>query len=207
MNRGALASTSPRTTPRGRRSLAGTCELRHASTSLGFVVPVAAAVVGGVVFASLVSTGRWYLALGCLLAVPALALIDRYPLAVVILWLVVAPLIAETDDNSTRKVFWLVHRGLPIAPGDGCLRFGNRSDRSSSPETGPGGVHDGGLRRGHVRVHRVHRRGSVTPARIACTTPSSFRCACISSSDCSSRTTRRCGASCLPPSSCSCHSR
>ena len=83
--------------------------------SLGFVVPVVAAVVGAVVFASLVSTGRWYLALACLLAVPAVALIDRYPIAVVILWLVVAPLIAETDDNSTRKVFWLVHRGLPIA--------------------------------------------------------------------------------------------
>ena len=82
---------------------------------IGFVGPVVAAMIGGVVFAYLVSTGRWYLAVACLLAAPILALIDRYPLAVVILWLIVAPLVSETEDNSTRKVFWLVHRSLPVA--------------------------------------------------------------------------------------------
>jgi O-antigen ligase len=89
------------------------------TTSLGAPArvagPLMAASIAGAVVAFLVSTGRWYLAVACLLAVPAFAVFDRHPLAVVTVWLIVAPLVTETDDNSTRKVFWVVHRFLPVA--------------------------------------------------------------------------------------------
>ena len=53
--------------------------------------------------------------MACLLAVPAYIFIDRYPFAVVTTWLVLAPLVAVTESTSTRKLFWIVHRGLPVA--------------------------------------------------------------------------------------------
>jgi O-antigen ligase len=73
------------------------------------------ALFGGVVVAFLIASGRWYLAVACLLAVPAYIFIDRYPFAVVSMWIVLAPLVAVTESTSTRKLFWIVHRGLPLA--------------------------------------------------------------------------------------------
>jgi O-antigen ligase len=81
----------------------------------GVAGQVALALFGGVVVAFLVASGRWYLAVACLLAVPAYAFIDRYPFAVVSAWVVITPLVVVTDSPSTRKLFWIVHRGLPLA--------------------------------------------------------------------------------------------
>jgi putative inorganic carbon (hco3(-)) transporter len=73
------------------------------------------ALCGGIVTAFLIASGRWYLAVACLLAVPAYVLIDRYPLAVISIWLIAAPLVAVTESSSTRRLFWIIHRGLPVA--------------------------------------------------------------------------------------------
>ena len=74
-----------------------------------------AAVLAGAAIASLVAGGLWYLALALLLSVPALILVLRYPLASTWVWLVVTPFVSVTDVAAVRQVFWLVHRGLPVA--------------------------------------------------------------------------------------------
>jgi hypothetical protein len=87
----------------------------RAAQGASVVTQAGLAVFGGAVIAFLIASGRWYLAVACLLAVPAYVFIDRYPLAVVTTWLVLAPLVAVTESTSTRKLFWIVHRGLPVA--------------------------------------------------------------------------------------------
>ena len=47
--------------------------------------------------------------------VPGVALLYRYRLAVVAIWLLAAPFVIETDSSAIRKLFWVVHRGLPVA--------------------------------------------------------------------------------------------
>jgi O-antigen ligase len=64
--------------------------------------------------AYLIASGFWYVVLALLLIVPGFVVLHRYPLAVVTLWLVVTPLVVETSNDHVRKVFWLVHRGLPV---------------------------------------------------------------------------------------------
>jgi O-antigen ligase/polysaccharide polymerase Wzy-like membrane protein len=75
----------------------------------------AVAVVVGVVVAASVVRGQWYLAAGALCAAPAFVYLQRSPLVAVKAWLVLAPLVTVTDSGAMRKLFWLVHRGLPIA--------------------------------------------------------------------------------------------
>jgi hypothetical protein len=79
------------------------------------VLPYVAAVLGGAVFAILLGSGARFLAVGMLLAVPALVVLHRYPMAAIAVWIVVVPFVAVTESMSTRKLFWLVHRGLPAA--------------------------------------------------------------------------------------------
>ncbi len=80
----------------------------------GTAALLVAAVLGVVVAASVVR-GQWYLAIGALCAVPAYTYLQRSPLVAVKVWLVVAPLVTVTDSGALRKMFWLVHRGLPVA--------------------------------------------------------------------------------------------
>ena len=87
----------------------------RAARGAGAAAQATVAIIGGAVVAYLIASGRWYLAVACLLAVPAYVFIDRYPFAVVTTWLVLAPLVAVTESTSTRKLFWIVHRGLPVA--------------------------------------------------------------------------------------------
>jgi hypothetical protein len=74
----------------------------------------AAALVGGAAVAVLVAGGLWYVVPIGMLAIPAFVLLHRHPMAAVIVWLLVAPLVAETDSTSVRAVNWLIHRSLPL---------------------------------------------------------------------------------------------
>ena len=64
--------------------------------------------------AFLVASGFWYVALALLLIVPGFVVLHRYPLAIVTVWLVLTPFVVETSNDHVRKLFWLVHRGLPV---------------------------------------------------------------------------------------------
>jgi O-antigen ligase len=68
-----------------------------------------------VVIAYLVATGHPEVA-GVLLLAPAAAHIAlRYPLAAMVIWLLLAPFAVETSGGGLRMVFWLVHRAAPLA--------------------------------------------------------------------------------------------
>jgi O-antigen ligase len=96
------------------RATAGRSSLSSPPTTGSAVWGLSCAVLAGGAVAYLVSSGRWYLALGLLLMPPALILLHRYPLAALTMWLLVAPLVVETDSTSVRKVFWVIHRALPV---------------------------------------------------------------------------------------------
>jgi O-antigen ligase len=68
-----------------------------------------------VVIAYLVGTGKPELALGLLLAVPAAQILLRRPLAAAAVWLLLTPLVVETDGGGAlRLVFTGVHRAMPL---------------------------------------------------------------------------------------------
>lgn len=72
--------------------------------------------VGSAMAALLVSRGLWFLVIGAVLAVPIGLLFHRNPLLALGIWLVIAPFLQEVQANGTgRKVYWLFHRGLPVA--------------------------------------------------------------------------------------------
>lgn len=76
---------------------------------------VLAGVGVGVVGAGLAVSGLAVPVLALAVGVPALVLLHRHPMAGVAAWLVLAPLVVNTDRMSVRMVFWLVHRLLPLA--------------------------------------------------------------------------------------------
>ncbi len=75
---------------------------------LGLTVPA------GLLVALLVVQGLWYVAVGLLLILPVLVVLQRRPLAGVAIWLAMAPLVAVSDDAGMRKLFWVFHRSLPL---------------------------------------------------------------------------------------------
>jgi O-antigen ligase len=86
-----------------------------AQVAAGTLGSILCAVVLGAGVAVVIARGQWYLAVGLLLAAPAAVVLHRSPLLAVKLWLVFAPLVTITASGATRRVFWLVHRGLPVA--------------------------------------------------------------------------------------------
>jgi O-antigen ligase len=78
------------------------------------VVCAVGAILTGLVVAYLVAAGYWYVVLALLLVGPMFVVLHRYPLIAISVWLFLAPLVTVTDYAADRKVFWLVHRSLPV---------------------------------------------------------------------------------------------
>ncbi len=74
-----------------------------------------AGVAVAAVVAWLVATGHPEFAFVLLIVVPVARVAIRYPLSAMIIWLLIAPFVVETDGGGMRMVFWLVHRALPPA--------------------------------------------------------------------------------------------
>ncbi len=83
--------------------------------ALRVAVVALCAASAGVVIGYLVGSGHWYLAVAFLLALPMFVVLQRYPMISVAVWLAVAPLVSVTESGSLRKLYWVVHRGLPLA--------------------------------------------------------------------------------------------
>lgn len=62
----------------------------------------------------LVSMGLWYVAVVLLAAAPGLYLLHRYPFSAVIVWVALAPLLMSGGGGVERRLYWLVHRALPL---------------------------------------------------------------------------------------------
>ena len=74
----------------------------------------AATVIGAAATAYLVAGGMWFIGVGLMLGVPFILLLHRYPLAGVMIWLLVMPFLVDDAGGGLRKLFWLVHRLLPV---------------------------------------------------------------------------------------------
>ncbi len=66
------------------------------------------------VAAYLIPSGGWPIALGLVLALPGLILLHNYPLIGLFVWLMLAPLLMVADSTSLRRLYWIVHRILPL---------------------------------------------------------------------------------------------
>ena len=95
--------------------------LGPASHQLPDVRPMAAGALvatlgalGAILMASLLATGQWFVAPAAAIAVPAYLLFRRYPFIVLIVWLALMPLVTNTPYPELRKMYWLVHRALPV---------------------------------------------------------------------------------------------
>lgn len=58
--------------------------------------------------------GLWPLGVGLILALPGAILLHKYPLAGLMLWLLLTPFVVATNGGGARKVYWVVHRFLPV---------------------------------------------------------------------------------------------
>jgi O-antigen ligase len=82
------------------------------------VLTVALAVVGAglaLVVADFAMSETYLLAIVGAVSLPIAALLYRRPIAAVALWVMIAPLVMVVDEESARRVFWFVHRMLPLA--------------------------------------------------------------------------------------------
>lgn len=64
--------------------------------------------------AYLIVDGNWTFALGLIVAVPALLLLQEFPLLGLMIWLLLTPFAVVTDGGTMRKIYWLIHRALPV---------------------------------------------------------------------------------------------
>jgi O-antigen ligase len=103
------------TVGRGTGALAGSKSPSLVKRGTLIFLQLQPAALGGLVVAFLVSHGYWYLVLGMLLAIPGFLILHRYPVAVVMAWVIVLPLVGETESAALRMVYWLFHRALPVA--------------------------------------------------------------------------------------------
>ncbi|HZD10198.1 MAG TPA: hypothetical protein VE553_02570, partial [Candidatus Binatia bacterium] len=87
---------------------------RSDSPWLQVLMPVVA-VGGASLMALLVAEGFWPVALMLLLALPGFVLLHRYPFAVLMIWLLLAPFLVATGGGILRYVYWIIHRALPPA--------------------------------------------------------------------------------------------
>lgn len=78
-------------------------------------IPLLLAVVMGVPLALLIVKEQFHFVFGFLLLIPAVVLFNTYPLAALIIWLLLAPFLQTTPNAAYRMVYWMVHRAMPVA--------------------------------------------------------------------------------------------
>lgn len=82
----------------------------------GHLMWIAVTLIGSALSALLIARGRWMVVLLLLAAVPMFLVIQRFPLAVMAVWLVAIPFLNRVEDDSVEKLlYWVVHRTLPLA--------------------------------------------------------------------------------------------
>lgn len=75
-------------------------------------------VSGGIILLSaitayLVVGGKWHIAAALIFMPAALLLLHRYPYLGVVVWMLLAPYLMQTDTDAERQIYWIIHRGLP----------------------------------------------------------------------------------------------
>lgn len=67
-----------------------------------------------VVVAYLVVADLWMFAVVMVAALPIFVLLHRYPLTGLFVWLLLAEFLVASNGGTIRKMYWLIHRALPL---------------------------------------------------------------------------------------------
>lgn len=67
----------------------------------------------GAVVAYLLVAGEWQLALALIFLLPGLIVLHKYPFLALVIWLLLGPFLLHTTTGAERRIYWLIHRGLP----------------------------------------------------------------------------------------------
>ena len=68
----------------------------------------------GFVVSYLNGSGNWLIAAVLITIVPALVILHRYPFAGLLIWLLLMPFLLHTTTSTSRQVYWIIHRFLPV---------------------------------------------------------------------------------------------
>jgi O-antigen ligase len=66
------------------------------------------------VAAYMVVGGNWHIAAAMIFIPAALLVLHRYPYMGVVVWMLLAPFLMQTVTTSSRQIYWIIHRGLPV---------------------------------------------------------------------------------------------
>ena len=80
----------------------------------GVALLLAIAVTMAVFMAFLVTRDQAPIALALLAIIPGFVLFNRYPFGAVLLWLAIAQFIVEGEGGLERRVYWVIHRAMPL---------------------------------------------------------------------------------------------
>jgi O-antigen ligase len=68
----------------------------------------------GLFTARMIVNDQWQIAVVVICAIPAIFVLQRYPFLFILGWLICAPFLLHTTAATTRQVYWVIHRFLPI---------------------------------------------------------------------------------------------
>jgi O-antigen ligase len=71
-------------------------------------------IVLGLFTARMIVSDKWQFAAVVIFSIPAVFVLQRYPFLSILIWLICAPFLLHTTSATTRQVYWVIHRFLPI---------------------------------------------------------------------------------------------
>ncbi len=68
----------------------------------------------GLFTANMIIKDKWQLAAVVIFSIPAIFVLQRYPFLFILTWLVCTPFLLHTTSATSRQLYWVIHRFLPI---------------------------------------------------------------------------------------------
>jgi O-antigen ligase len=68
----------------------------------------------GLFTASMIVKDEWQFAAVVIFSIPAIFVLQRYPFLSILIWLIFIPFFLHTTSATSRQIYWVIHRFLPI---------------------------------------------------------------------------------------------
>lgn len=93
---------------------AGTLEIKGRPVISTFWILILVGTLLGLASGFLIVRGSWYIAIGLIAAGPVMFILYRYPLFGLFLWLALTQFLVVTETAQIRRLYWIIHRGIPV---------------------------------------------------------------------------------------------
>lgn len=100
----------------------------------GFVFSLIAIVLA-LFTANMIVKDEWQIAAVVIFSIPAIFVLQRYPFLFILTWLVCTPFLLHTTSATSRELYWVVHRFVPILT-LGAILFPSALGRKTLPKLG-----------------------------------------------------------------------